>query len=93
MIRPALFYGIRQLSSKSAERSYKRIRGAVFGISLAIVPMVMVIQVSGGLIRGISERYIEVGSFHLQARNFAGVDDDAQWAIHSPTRNARTDRI
>ena len=76
MIRPALFYGVRQLSSKSAEKSYRRIRGAVVGVSLAIVPMIVVIQVSGGLIRGISERYIEVGSFHLQARNFTGVDDD-----------------
>jgi lipoprotein-releasing system permease protein len=76
MIRPILFFGVRQLSSKSAERSYRRIRGAVVGISLAIVPMIMVIQVSGGLIRGISERYIEVGSFHLQARNFTGVEDD-----------------
>lgn len=74
MIRPALFFGIRQLSSKSAERSYKRIRGAVAGIALAIIPMVVVIQVSGGLIRGISERYIEVGSFHLQARSFAAMD-------------------
>jgi lipoprotein-releasing system permease protein len=45
------------------------------GIGLAIVPMVVVIQVSGGLIRGISERYIEVGSFHLQARNISGIDD------------------
>ncbi len=76
MIRPALFFGVRLLSSKSAEKNYRRIRGAVVGISLAIVPMVVVIQVSGGLIRGISERYIEVGSFHLQARNFTGVDDE-----------------
>ncbi len=76
MIRPVLYFSVRQLSSKSAERSYRRIRGAVVGISLAIVPMVVVIQVSGGLIRGITERYIEVGSFHLQARNVTGVDAD-----------------
>ena len=87
MIRPALFFGVRQLSSRSAERSYRRIRGAVVGIALAIVPMVVVIQVSGGLIRGISERYIEVGSFHLQARNFSGVDDDEFAAFAEQARD------
>jgi lipoprotein-releasing system permease protein len=76
MIRASLHFGLRQLSPRSAERSYKRIRGAIVGISLALVPMVVVIQVSGGLIRGITERYIEVGSFHLQARNFGGVSDE-----------------
>ncbi len=74
MIRPALFFGMRQLSSKSADRSYRRIRGAVVGIGLAIIPMVLVIQVSDGLIRGITERYIEVGSFHLQARDYSDIN-------------------
>jgi len=76
MIRSALFFGLRQLSSKSADKGYRRVRGAIAGIALAIVPMVVVIQVSGGLIRGISERYIEVGSFHLQARNFGGIEPE-----------------
>lgn len=73
MIRGALFFSLRQLTSKSADKGYRRIRGAIIGIALAIIPMVVVIQVSGGLIRGISERYIEVGSFHLQARSFGGI--------------------
>lgn len=76
MIKPALFFGLRQLTTKSADKSYRRIRGAIVGIALAIVPMVVVLQVSGGLIRGISERYIEVGSFHLQARNFNDLEPE-----------------
>ena len=74
MILPSLYFGLRQLTHKSAERSYHRMRGAIVGVGLALIPMVVVMQVAGGLIRGITERYIEVGSFHLQARAYAAVD-------------------
>ncbi|MAG13297.1 MAG: hypothetical protein CMN78_01745 [Spirochaetales bacterium] len=73
---PYLFFGVRQLSSRSAGKSYRRIRGAIIGIGLSLIPMIVVIEVSNGLIRGITERYIEVGSNHLQARNLVGIDDE-----------------
>ncbi|MBT3271831.1 MAG: ABC transporter permease [Spirochaetales bacterium] len=75
MIRPSLYFGLRQLTSRTADKSYRRIRGAIIGICLSLIPMVVVLQVSGGLIRGITERYLELGTFHLQGRNFIGVSD------------------
>ena len=75
-MRAYLYYGYRQLISRTGGKSYRRIRAAILGIGLSLVPMIVVIEVSNGLIRGITERYIEVGSYHLQARNFGGVNDE-----------------
>ncbi len=41
--------------------------GAVLGISISIIPLYIVIFVSNGMIRGITDRYLETKSFHLQA--------------------------
>lgn len=46
----------------------KRIRGAIVGIALSLVPLLMVYQVAEGMIEGISARFLETGTFHLQAR-------------------------
>lgn len=50
-------------------RRRKHAVGAVLGIAFSIVPLIVVQQVSSGMIEGISRRFIEIGSFHLQARN------------------------
>jgi lipoprotein-releasing system permease protein len=44
------------------------LRGAVIGVALSIVPLVVVLVVSDGMIEGITARYIEVGTYHLQAQ-------------------------
>ncbi len=41
--------------------------GAVLGISISIIPLYIVIFVSNGMIRGITDRYLETKSGHLQA--------------------------
>ena len=43
------------------------LRGALIGVALSIVPLVVVLVVSDGMIQGITSRYIEVGTYHLQA--------------------------
>jgi lipoprotein-releasing system permease protein len=50
------------------------LRGAVIGVALSIVPLVVVLVVSDGMIQGITARYIEVGTYHLQARPLVVVD-------------------
>lgn len=47
--------------------SLKRIRSGIVGIALSLVPLVIVFQVANGMIAGISQRFIETGTFHVQA--------------------------
>lgn len=50
------------------------LRGAVLGVALSIVPLVVVMVVADGMIEGITARYIEVGTYHLQAQPTVVVD-------------------
>ena len=45
----------------------RRIRGGIIGVGLSLVPLVVVLQVADGMIAGITARYIEAGSYHIQA--------------------------
>jgi lipoprotein-releasing system permease protein len=80
---PALFFARRILGLRSRSTEGKRpenapgsryLRGAVIGVALSIVPLVVVLVVSDGMIEGITARYIEVGTYHLQAQALVGVD-------------------
>ena len=42
------------------------LRGAVVGIALSLVPLIVVMEVSTGMIEGITARLLEVGTYHLQ---------------------------
>ena len=44
----------------------KSLIGAIWGIGISIVPLVIVLVVSDGMIKGITSRMIELGSGHLQ---------------------------
>ncbi len=46
------------------------IRGAVAGVALSLVPLVVVLVVADGMIQGITARYIETATYHIQARPF-----------------------
>lgn len=48
--------------------------GAAVGIGLSLVPLMVVMEVSDGLIEGITRRFLEVGSYHLQVRMPPGLD-------------------
>jgi len=50
------------------------IRGAILGVAMSIVPLVVVLIVADGMIQGITARYIEVGTYHLQAQPQTVVD-------------------
>ncbi len=48
-------------------RAASRVRSAVLGIGLSLVPLVLVLNVAEGMIQGITARYIEAGTGHLRA--------------------------
>jgi lipoprotein-releasing system permease protein len=61
-----------------------RVRLAVLGIGLSLVPLVVVLEVSDGMIQGITSRFIETGTYHLQIipPESAGDDDIDALAEH-----------
>ncbi len=57
--------------SGKGEKGQRYLLGAVLGVALSLVPLVVVLVVSDGMIEGITARYIETGTYHLQA-SFTG---------------------
>ena len=55
-------------------RRLPRALGAVLGVGLSLVPLVVVMQIADGMVRGISARFIETGTYHLQARTLDRLD-------------------
>lgn len=62
--RFVLFFARRLLRGRAGTARY--LRGAVLGISISLVPLVVVLEVSTGMINGITARLLEVGTYHLQ---------------------------
>lgn len=59
--------------------SFRRVRGGVIGITLSLIPLVVVFVVANGMISGITARYLETGSYHIQlvSRGRAGAEASA----------------
>lgn len=53
-------------AGKAVSNARKSLIGAVWGIGISIIPLVIVLVVSDGMIKGITSRMIELGSGHLQ---------------------------
>ncbi len=64
MMRFVAFLGVRVLRGKGGTARY--LRGAVIGIAVSLVPLIVVMEVSTGMIEGITARLLEVGTYHLQ---------------------------
>ena len=62
--RFAAALGRRILRGKDGTARY--LRGAIMGIAVSLVPLVVVMEVSTGMIQGITARLLEVGTYHLQ---------------------------
>jgi lipoprotein-releasing system permease protein len=65
-----------RLVFRRERRISSHLKGTVLGISLSLIPLVLVMVVSSGLIEGITARFLELGSFHLQARSY---DEQISW--------------
>lgn len=69
-----LFLGTRVLRGRGGTARY--LRGAVVGIALSLVPLIVVMEVSTGMIEGITARLLEVGTYHLQVSLPPATDEE-----------------
>jgi lipoprotein-releasing system permease protein len=76
-IRPAFFIAFRYLLGRAREGG-RYLRGAAAGIALSLIPIIVTLIVADGMIRGITDRYLELGTGHLQIYNyFSGQQPEA----------------
>jgi lipoprotein-releasing system permease protein len=68
-LAPAFFIAFRYLLGRAREGG-RYLRGAAAGIALSLVPIVVTLIVADGMIRGITDRYLELGTGHLKVYNF-----------------------
>jgi lipoprotein-releasing system permease protein len=68
-IGAAFFIALRYLLGRAKEGG-RYLRGAAAGIALSLIPIVVTLIVADGMIRGITDRYLELGTGHLQIYNY-----------------------
>ena len=77
---PALFVAARNLLGRKAAgdgpEARHRLTGAIAGVALSIVPLTVVLFVADGMIEGITSRYLETSTYHLQASPFYSVSSE-----------------
>ncbi|HRY73914.1 MAG TPA: FtsX-like permease family protein [Spirochaetia bacterium] len=90
---PAMLVAGRALFGRKVEGEgrggHNYLKGAVFGVALALVPLVVVLVVADGMIEGITARYMETATYHLQAsplvrRPPAALEEDAAALAKAP---------
>ena len=72
--RPAFFIALRYLWGRAREGG-RYLRGAASGIALSLIPIVVTLIVADGMIRGITDRYLELGTGHLQIYNYENPEE------------------
>jgi len=72
--RSCFFIAIRYLLGRAHEGG-RYLRGAAAGIAVSLIPIIVTLIVADGMIRGIIDRYMELGTGHLQVFSFNGVED------------------
>jgi len=81
---PVAFIALRYLLGRGKEGG-RYLRGAALGIALSLVPIVVTLVVADGMIRGITERFLELGTYHLEAFDQRS---DGEPAVTAPTLRA-----
>jgi lipoprotein-releasing system permease protein len=71
----AIFIALRYLLGRAHEGG-RYLRGAAAGIAVSLIPIILTLIVADGMIRGIIDRYLELGTGHLQVFDFAGYIDE-----------------
>ena len=77
-LKSSFLYAIRFFTSKT--RARKNLLASMFCVGLSIIPLIVVIVVSDSMIDGMTERIIELSSFHIQAIEYRA-DSDAKKEI------------
>jgi lipoprotein-releasing system permease protein len=58
-----------------AHEGGRYLRGAAAGIAISLVPIIVTLIVADGMIRGIIDRYLELGTGHLQVFSIINVEE------------------
>jgi lipoprotein-releasing system permease protein len=64
------FIAIRYLLGRAREGG-RYLRGAAAGIAVSLVPIIVTLIVADGMIRGITDRYLELGTGHLAVYDYS----------------------
>ncbi|MDR3138283.1 MAG: ABC transporter permease [Treponema sp.] len=67
--RAVYFIALRYLLGRAREGG-RYLRGAAAGIALSLIPIMVTLIVADGMIRGITERFLELGTGHLQVHSY-----------------------
>jgi lipoprotein-releasing system permease protein len=67
--RSCFFIAVRYLLGRAHEGG-RYLRGAAAGIAVSLIPIMVTLIVADGMIRGIIDRYLELGTGHLQVFSF-----------------------
>ena len=70
----AFFIAFRYLLGRAHEGG-RYLRGAAAGIALSLIPIVVTLIVADGMIQGITDRYMELGTGHLQIYNWENQEE------------------
>jgi len=68
--KAAFFIALRYLWGRAHEGG-RYLRGAAAGIAVSLIPIIVTLIVADGMIRGIIDRYLELGTGHLQVFNYS----------------------
>jgi lipoprotein-releasing system permease protein len=65
----SLYIALRFLWGRAGEGG-RYLRGAAAGIALSLIPIMVTLVVADGMIRGITDRYLELGTGHVQVYDY-----------------------
>ena len=67
--RVSFFIALRYLLGRAHEGG-RYLRGAAAGIAVSLIPIIITLIVADGMIHGIMDRYLELGTGHIQVFNY-----------------------
>jgi len=73
---------LKNIGLRRNRRDYSLL-GAVLAIGFSLIPLIVVLEVANGMIEGITRRFIEIGTYHLQIHIFDRLDDRELQRIQS----------
>ncbi|MDR2211316.1 MAG: FtsX-like permease family protein [Spirochaetaceae bacterium] len=73
----SFFIALRYLWGRAGEGG-RYLRGAAASIALSLVPIIVTLIVADGMIRGITDRYLELGTGHLEVYDYIGAGEFPQ---------------
>jgi len=73
--KAAFFIALRYLWGRANEGG-RYLRGAAAGIAISLIPIIVTLIVADGMIRGITDRYLELGTGHLQVFDLYATEKD-----------------